>query len=331
MTTPQISVILPVYNCQKYIQSAIESILDQTFTDFEFIIIDDGSTDASASVIEKIKDPRIRFYKQKNIGLSATLNKGISLAKGEYIARQDQDDISHPTRFEKQVNFLNNNRQIGLVGTYASIINEDGNQTGRVHSHETESIKLKAILYFDNPFVHSSVMFRKESIEKAGLYNTTTPHLFEDFDLWFRVSQLYSVANIPEVLQEYRLLSSSMTKSSANFSELVALQCHRHLQTLLKDTEELKNFAFFYHKCFDKSGNFSGKAALSVLNQFENSFLAKNKEKESAGINIFETLETQTKKAILDHKVYKNKANPLMNLISKAERKLFSPKNKKSN
>ena len=118
---PKISVILPVYNGQHYLTEAIDSVLIQSSSDFELIIIDDGSTDDSAAIIKKLDDPRIRFFQQANKGLSATLNRAIPLAKGEYIARQDADDVSFPLRFQKQIAYLDSHLDVGMVGTAAEI------------------------------------------------------------------------------------------------------------------------------------------------------------------------------------------------------------------
>src|ERR1700752_5362711 len=115
MKEPEISVIIPVYNAEKYIREAVESILHQTYTDFEVLLIDDGSTDNSAKVIAEIKDPRIVYIKQDNAGMAAALNKGITFCKGKFIARQDADDVAHATRFEKQIKFLTENPETALV------------------------------------------------------------------------------------------------------------------------------------------------------------------------------------------------------------------------
>ncbi len=146
-----LTVILTNYNYGIYIKQAITSILSQTRAPDEFIIIDDGSTDESASVIQTFKDHRIRFYEQANQGLAATLNRAVELAGGEYLARQDADDISLPQRLEKQVAFLEAHPDYGMVGTWA-VIWEETRETKRFHKHPAESSILKFDLLFDNPF-----------------------------------------------------------------------------------------------------------------------------------------------------------------------------------
>lgn len=210
--SPRITVVMPVYNGAAYLGEALRSILAQTERDFEFVIIDDGSKDGSESVIKEFTDPRIRFFRQANSGLAATLNRGIGLARGEYIARQDQDDISLPGRFEKQAGFLDAHPRCALVGTRAEIW-EGERRTGRAHDHPAEDHLLKFDLLFDNPFVHSSVMLRKSALDKTGLY-TTDPlrQPPEDYELWSRLARNFEVANIPERLHIYREFPGSMSR-----------------------------------------------------------------------------------------------------------------------
>lgn len=209
---PLVSILLPVYNGAPYLEDAIQSILSQTYSNFECIIIDDGSTDESSSIIEKIRDPRIRVYNQANQGLAATLNRAIELAKGEYLARQDQDDISLPERFEKQIAFLESHPDYGMVGTWASIW-EGNKETERKHMHPTETLILKFELLFNNPFVHSSMMIRRSVFKKVGLYSTDKSRQPpEDYELWSRIAREYKIANIPELLHIYREAPQSMSR-----------------------------------------------------------------------------------------------------------------------
>lgn len=203
------SVLLPVYNGSTYLRDAIESILRQTYRNFELIIIDDGSTDGSSFVVEQFDDPRIRFYRQTNQGLAATLNRAIELSKGEYLARQDQDDVSYPQRFDRQIEFLENHPNYGMVGTWATILDACGGSE-RAHRHPAESLILKFELLFDNPFVHSSIMMRKTAVDFVGSYSTR--HLPEDYELWTRIARTFEVANIPEVLQVYREVPGTLSR-----------------------------------------------------------------------------------------------------------------------
>lgn len=263
---PLISVVLPVYNGAPYLTEAIDSVLSQTFRNFELIIIDDGSSDDSAAVISSYKDRRIRFIQQDNQGLSATLNILISLAKGTYIARQDQDDISMPDRFSKQVAFLEAHPDCGMVGTWASIW-EGTNPTDRVHQHPPDSLQLKFELLFDNPFVHSSMMIRKTAFEEVGGYsideNRQPP---EDYELWSRIARKFRVANIPEVLHVYREVPRSMSRSGDNpfLQQLLKI----NVENLAWATEgrysdqSLQDLAALIHGAYPQ---FSGKTSLREL------------------------------------------------------------------
>jgi glycosyltransferase involved in cell wall biosynthesis len=212
MPLPAVSVVLPVYNCPRYVGEAIESILAQSFADFELIMIDDGSTDETPSVLRRYSDPRIRLVRQENRGLAATLNRGIELAKGRYIARQDQDDISYPERFAKQAAYLDRHPSCALVGTWADIWRENAS-TGRQHRHASDNATLQYELLLNNPFVHSSVMIRKAALDAVGSYTTDAKRQPpEDFELWSRLARRHEVANIPEVLHVYREVSGSMSR-----------------------------------------------------------------------------------------------------------------------
>jgi glycosyltransferase involved in cell wall biosynthesis len=230
---PKVSVILPVYNGEKYLKQSIDSILSQTYRNYELLIIDDGSIDNSLSTIKSIRDNRIKVFTQSNQGLAATLNRGIRLSKGEYLARQDQDDISLPDRFDKQVRYLNAHSKCGMVGTWAKIINENGKFLKRYHKHPIENDILKLELLFNNPFVHSSVMMRKNVFKTIDGYSTNDKwQPPEDYELWSRLSQKFDVANIPEVLHIYREVSNSISR--VGFKENVIKISARNLGWLLK-------------------------------------------------------------------------------------------------
>ncbi len=213
---PLVSVLLPVHNGAAYLEGALQSILCQTYGNFELIIIDDGSSDESATILRTFTDPRIRVYYQTNRGLAATLNQCVLLARGEYLARQDQDDVSLPQRLEKQVGFLESHPKCGMVGAWAEIWTEN-TRTGRSHQHPVENSILKFDLLFDNPFVHSSVMLKKSVFNKVGFYSTDKSRQPpEDYELWSRVARYCEVANIPETLLVYREIPSSMSRAGVS-------------------------------------------------------------------------------------------------------------------
>lgn len=208
----KVTVLLPVYNCPQYITEAIEGILAQTVDNFEFLIIDDGSTDETPRILRNYKDPRIRLIRHENRGLAGTLNVGIELARGKYIARQDQDDVSLPDRLAKQLAYMESHPECGLLGTWAQIM-EGNRPTERFHKHPACPSDLRYQLLFNNPFVHSSVIIRKSVLETVGGYSTDPSRQPpEDYELWSRLSRHSSVANLPEVLLYYREVPGSMSR-----------------------------------------------------------------------------------------------------------------------
>jgi glycosyltransferase involved in cell wall biosynthesis len=201
-SNPKVTILMPVFNGEKYIKEAMQSILDQTFEDFEFLIINDGSTDQSLRIIKEFNDQRIRVLEnENNIGLIATLNKGIENCRGEYIARMDCDDISMPKRLEIQVEYMDKHPDIGIAGSFAKIKSKGLEYIGR---YFCESEEIRANLLFNTAFAHPSVIIRKEVLLKNNLkFDEKFKHA-EDYDLWERASDLVKFSNIPEVLLIYR-------------------------------------------------------------------------------------------------------------------------------
>jgi len=200
---PIISVVLPVYNGVITIKAAVESILDQTYDNFELIVINDGSTDETSEILASFNDKRLTVLNQKNQGLAASLNRGIQQSKGKYIARIDADDIAFPERLQKQVNFMEANPAIVVMGTAARLIYSNGTQRVRYRPLDTASIRKNIIKIC--PFTHSSVMIRKDVLDKVGLYDVAKDGakktLVEDYDLWVRILAAgYEMANTAEVL-----------------------------------------------------------------------------------------------------------------------------------
>lgn len=215
-TSPIVSVLLPVYNGAAYLREAVQCMLDQTFRDLEIIAIDDGSRDGSEAILRSFDDPRVRVVRQENRGLAATLNRAIELARGELLARQDQDDLSAPERIERQVAFLQANPDCVMVGTWSRII-EVERETRRAHRHPSEDHILRWELLFDNPFVHSSVVFRKAAVVAAGLYSTDKERQPpEDYELWSRLSRRGKVANLSQFLHVYREMPGSMSRAGVS-------------------------------------------------------------------------------------------------------------------
>ncbi len=195
----KISVVLSAYNGENHIQEAIQSILNQTLQNFELIIIDDGSTDETLHQIETFKDDRIILKSIYHVGLTKALNQGLCLARGDYIARMDADDIALPNRFEKQVSYLDQHSRVVCVGTAYEVLLANGNRIKPRVPILTSSYKIKKALPKFNPFMHGSMMIRREGLERIGFYNEKF-RLSQDYDLWFRMAQEYEMANLNEVL-----------------------------------------------------------------------------------------------------------------------------------
>jgi len=251
---PLVSVVLSVRNGAADLPKAVDTILAQTFGDFELIAINNGSTDGTAAVLDGLRDPRVRVVHQDDMGLAAALNRGIALARGRYVARQDHDDWAKPTRLEKQVAFLEGNPDCALVGTRAEIWVGD-ERTGRVHDHPIRDADLQFDLLFDNPFVHSSMMLRKSALDEVGGYSTDRLRQPpEDYELWSRLARRYEVANLPERLTIYREVPSSLSRVGLNpFQEKLVLISSENLAHAAGDmspTQVHRDIAALIHRVF---------------------------------------------------------------------------------
>ncbi len=222
--TPKVSLVMKVYNGEKYLRQAMDSILAQTFSDFEFLIIDDGSKDSSADIVRTYSDERIRFIQnEKNMGLCATQNRVIGEAKGEYIAVMDCDDISYPTRFEKQVKYLDQHPNVMMCGSFRDdIVDEKVSPFQQVM--ELEHSTLRFSLFFGNMFfTHSSIMFRTHLYNKEGLTYGAAP-IAEDYGIIIEMAKRYDLAMIPERLIAYRIYNQSTSK--VRLKEITEAACN---------------------------------------------------------------------------------------------------------
>lgn len=220
---------MPVYNAEAYLQEAIESILNQTLTDFEIIIVDDASTDSSYRIIEEFSkmDNRIVMLKnEKNLGIAQTRTKGTKYAKGKYIAAADADDISIPSRFEKQYNYLEKHSDCGVVGGFIQLFDSDTGKIIGVRNYYEDDTNLRKRLFLYCPIAQPVCMIRKEVFENIGYYDPKYPPA-EDLDLWFRIGTRYKFANIQEILLKYRVHKQSATISTIEKMEAMTLEIRK--------------------------------------------------------------------------------------------------------
>ena len=208
---PRVSVLMPVYNGEAYLQEAIDSILKQEFTDFEFVIINDGSTDHTAEIIQSYDDPRIRYFEnEQNIGLVGSLNSGLKLVQSPYIARMDADDISMPKRFANQVDFLDAHPKVGVLGSAVKVIDGDGNSSNIRRFPENHEL-ITWSMFFDDPIAHPTVMMRRELLKRVRGYRADMLQA-GDYDLWRRLSKVTRFSNLPNVLLFLRRHDTCITK-----------------------------------------------------------------------------------------------------------------------
>ena len=219
---PTVTIVMPVYNGARYLRASLDSILRQTFSDFECLVIDDRSTDASRDVIKSYRDPRIRLVEHdKNLGLVKTLNHGLALARGQYIARQDQDDVSHPTRLEKQVAFLDVHPDVAVLGTQVYSLDPRGRRHYPYGCYTASSaLAIRWQILFDNPFVHPSVMMRTQMVRAISGYDERFPEC-EDYDLFSRLVHAYQGTNLKEPLVDYRYHDRSMDANRTKENNLL--------------------------------------------------------------------------------------------------------------
>lgn len=222
---PMISVIMPVYNSEKYLKESIESILNQTYKNLEFIIIDDGSTDNSLKIIQEYKlvDNRIKVITRENKGLIFSLNEGIALANGQYIARMDSDDISLSRRLEKQIRFLDERKDIDIVATHISAFGDASleikEQIERRYNLFINESNMEIKIFDDIPICHPSVMMRKSVLEQLQGYSNKYP-CAEDYDLWMRaLKQDFKLTTISEKLTKYRLHDNSKSFKDNKYNQ----------------------------------------------------------------------------------------------------------------
>jgi glycosyltransferase involved in cell wall biosynthesis len=209
-----VSVIMAVYNGERYLREAVESILAQTYPDFEVIIIDDGSSDASAGMLEEFarRDDRVRLVRQENIGLTRTLNKAIELSGGELLARMDADDIAMPDRLRRQVEFMQQHPRVVLLGGAYELIDGRGRLLTRITPPLDDQPLQELALAGRTPICHPLAMMRRDAVLKTGGYDESLK-VAQDLDLWLRLGEVGELACLPDVLLKYRQHEESVSEA----------------------------------------------------------------------------------------------------------------------
>jgi glycosyltransferase involved in cell wall biosynthesis len=226
VSRPLISVLMPTYNCRQTLAEAVDCILAQTLDDFELILVDDGSTDDSPDLIRRIaaNDPRVRPVRQSNQGVGVALNTALEVARGKFLARMDADDLTPSDRFAEQVDFLEENPHMTVVGGWHRTF---GGGESRVHEFPTDPGHLKAAMLFRDPISHPTVMMRRQDfLDHGWRYDTRRPFP-EDYDLWVTIAEHRELANLPKVYLEYRIRPDSVCRGDwpLQQDQHVAVQC----------------------------------------------------------------------------------------------------------
>jgi glycosyltransferase involved in cell wall biosynthesis len=249
----KISVIMSVYNDTRFLKESINSILNQSFSDFEFIIINDGSNKFTKKILisYKKKDKRIILLNQRNKGLTNSLNAGLKICNGELIARQDSDDISYKERFTEQINLFNKNKEIVLCGSFANLINEKNQIIKSITNIPTNDLDIKKKLFNQNIFIHSSTMYKLNIMNKIGGYNNNFKYA-QDYECWCRMSTEGNFANIPNKLIALRVHSQSISATKRKEQNYYALKAKIFLNSKKiinkKKIDEFKNVMFYLNK-----------------------------------------------------------------------------------
>ncbi len=227
MHKPRVSILMPVYNGASFLHQAIDSVLAQTYLDFELVIVDDGSTDQTPQILFSYNDPRIRLIQVSRLGLTAALNRGLEECRGELIARMDADDVAFPVRLKEQVDFLDSHPEIEILCSDAVLIDEKGRRVGEHRmgkmDRETLSAAFRFELLYFKPIIHPSVIMRRIVCDRLLGYRDFSCN--EDFDFWIRANEKFAFAAIDKPLLAYRMHSSGLSRERRAIQATSAVMC----------------------------------------------------------------------------------------------------------
>jgi glycosyltransferase involved in cell wall biosynthesis len=287
---------MSVFNGSVHLGPAVESILKQTFGDFEFLILDDGSTEPVVEQILNYKDDRVRIIRQENMGLTKSLNRGLSLAECDYVARMDADDISLPDRLQKQFHIISRTHNIDLIGTFFEIMDESKNIIERKYLI-TEPIYRLWRLQFHNNYGHGTMMFRKASVIAAGMYDSRL-RFAQDYDLWSRISRKDNTHIIPEFLYQYRVDGKGPQASVKNYNDQLQSAIwisDRNLRASnpsLTDAEIVELRSLYWEFQLSNIAETARSLALKTLETFAGKYRLDSKEKTDLLERILEDIGT---------------------------------------
>lgn len=217
---------MPVYNGREYLATAIRSILAQSYRDFEFLIIDDGSLDGSVEIVKQFHDDRVRLLcNQQQLGVSVTLNKGLELARSQYIARMDADDISAPDRLIRQLELMEKSPEVGVCGSWVRMFNDGGG--GQIIRYPLDAETIRAYILFNNPLAHPAVMMRREVLQKHDLHYDPDCQAGQDYELWSRCLPCFAIRNIGRPLVSWRVNKQGVTQKNCEGSNRTAMLVQR--------------------------------------------------------------------------------------------------------
>lgn len=285
-----LSVVMSVYNGEQYLAEAISSVLTQSFREYEFIIIDDGSEDDSLHIINSFNDSRIKLISQKNSGLSVALNRGVKAAKGTYIARMDADDICLPGRFKSQLAKLKERDSLVLVGSNATLIEEGGEIIGGTQLPESDR-DIRGT-FPGNPYYHSTVIYKKETFLKCGGYNEEIRHHFEDLLLWQCMAKHGELLNMEEPLLKYRLVPGSISNITGKEKNYIA-----HISQKISSNQKLaaEDYTALDHLSKQKSEKTKNYLYHKLLGK---RYLWFNVDKQKARLNLNKAIEYNHKSLV---------------------------------
>ncbi|MFP4486355.1 MAG: glycosyltransferase family 2 protein [Campylobacterales bacterium] len=279
---PKVSVVMSVHNGAEYLKESIDSVLSQSFDDFEFIIIDDGSSDSSAEIVNNYNDDRIIFIKNSsNIGLAKSLNKGIKLSHGTYIARIDADDVMLKDRLQIQLDYMEQNQDIGVCGSGYTMIYRKNKTIYQPESHD----EIFAKMFFNCPMAHPTVMIRKSVLEESNIFYNENIMVAQDYDLWSRLIVITKFANIKQPLIHYREHQKSVSQTKTDLQLRISSNIRKRMLSLLANKLQHKNLIL--HEAVATENKVAIKEYKKDILLWLNYLIEKNNEVEVVEKEIF--------------------------------------------